>query len=173
MFAFVSTAAAALAELKHAPPDTVWILSAAAGTMMGSFASTLAYANLSHSQRMARIAVSFCAGLLAAPYAAGQIPRPETVPLALHVFSVSGLCAFVAWSFVRAAQKRMGGIADSLIDRVTTPKQARDKRRTDNDQAGRVRLVPLVLLAGLAVLAWFCRDILFLLYIMATGGFGH
>ena len=136
LFAFVSTAAAALAEVNHAPPDTVWILSAAAGTMMGSFASTLAYANLSHKQRMARIAVSFCAGLLAAPYAAGQIPRPESVPLALHVFSVSGLCAFVAWSFVRAAQKKMGGIAESLIDRVTTPKQARDERERDEHEDG-------------------------------------
>ena len=136
IFAFVSTAAAALAEVNHAPPDTVWILSAAAGTMMGSFASTLAYANLSHAQRGARIAVSFCAGLLAAPYAAGQIPRPESVPLALHVFSVSGLCAFVAWSFVRAAQKKMGGIAENLIDRVTTPKQARDKRERDEHKDG-------------------------------------
>lgn len=40
-------------------------------------------------------------------------------------------------------------------------------------ESGRVRLVPLVLLAGLAALAWFCRDILFLIYIMLTGGFGH
>ena len=136
LLAFVSTAAAALAEVGHAPPDTVWILSAAAGTMMGSFASTLAYANLSHKQRMARIAVSFCAGLLAAPYAAGQLPRPESMPLALHVFSVSGLCAFVAWSFVRAAQRRMGGIAESLIDRVSTPKQARQDRERDEHEDG-------------------------------------
>lgn len=136
ILAFVSSAAAALAEVNHAPPDTVWILSAAAGTMMGSFASTLAYANLSHKQRMARIAVSFCAGLLAAPYAAGQLPRPESVPLALHVFSVSGLCAFVAWSFVRAAQRRMGGIAESLIDRVSTPKQARQDRERDEHEDG-------------------------------------
>ena len=138
ILAFVSSAAAALAEVNHAPSDTVWILSAAAGTMMGSFASTLAYANLSHKQRMARIAVSFCAGLLAAPYAAGQLPRPESVPLALHVFSVSGLCAFVAWSFVRAAQRRMGGIAESLIDRVSTPKQARqDRERDEHEDGGR------------------------------------
>lgn len=40
-------------------------------------------------------------------------------------------------------------------------------------EGGRIRIVPLVLLAGIAALAWFCRDILFLLYIMATGGFGH
>lgn len=132
LLAFFSSAAAAFAEANHAPPDTLWILSAAAGTMMGSFASTLAYANLSHRQRMARIAVSFCAGLLAAPYAAGQLPRPDSVPLALHVFSVSGLCAFVAWSLVRAAQKRMGGIADSVIDRISTPKQAR-RQRDDGD----------------------------------------
>ena len=104
--------------------------------MMGAFASTLAYNNLSHAQRLARVAVSFCAGLLAAPYAAGQIPRPDSVPLALHVFSVSGLCAFVAWSFVRAAQKRMAGIAESVIDRVSTPKQARDKRERDEHEDG-------------------------------------
>lgn len=136
LFAFASSVAAAFAEVNHAPPDTVWILSAAAGTMMGAFASTLAYNNLSHAQRLARVAVSFCAGLLAAPYAAGQIPRPDSVPLALHVFSVSGLCAFVAWSFVRAAQKRMAGIAESVIDRVSTPKQARDKRERDEHEDG-------------------------------------
>lgn len=35
-------------------------------------------------------------------------------------------------------------------------------------QDGRVRLVPLVLLAGLAFLAWLCRDLIWLVWAMFT-----
>jgi len=37
---------------------------------------------------------------------------------------------------VRAAQRRMGGIAESLIDRVSTPKQARQDRERDEHEDG-------------------------------------
>lgn len=38
----------------------------------------------------------------------------------------------------------------------------------DDRESGRVRLVPLVLLAGLAFLAWLCRDLIVLVWLMFT-----
>ena len=54
------------------------------------------------------------------------------MPLVAHVFAASGLSAFVAWSLVRAAQKRMNGIADGLIDRVA----GKRKREKDEHEDG-------------------------------------
>lgn len=99
---------------------------------MGAAASAFAFANIDAKQRIGRLLVSFCAGLLIAPYAAEYIPRPDAVPLVAHVFAASGLSAFVAWSLVRAAQKRMNGIADGLIDRVA----GKRKREKDEHEDG-------------------------------------
>ena len=96
--------------------------------------SAFAFANIDAKQRIGRLLVSFCAGLLIAPYAAEYIPRPDAVPLVAHVFAASGLSAFVAWSLVRAAQKRMNGIADGLIDRVAGK---RKREKTSTRTAGR------------------------------------
>lgn len=127
VIAAAATVSATVAEVGNAPDDLTFILAATAGTLSGAFASILAYSNVSTAQRMMRLGVSFFAGLLAAPYAIGHMPRPDSVPLAMHVFSVSGLCAFVAWSFVRAVQKRLGGIAEGVVDRVSPKQQKREK----------------------------------------------
>ena len=133
VIAAAATVGATVAEVGNAPDDLTFILAAAAGTLCGSFASVLAFANLSARQRMMRLVVSFFAGLLAAPYAVGHMPRSDVVPVALHVFSVSGLCAFFAWWFVRAVQKRMGGIADDIVARVVPKKQ---RERDEHEDGG-------------------------------------
>ena len=124
--AFLASGLAGASEALDAPTQLVWLTAACAGTLMGAAASAFAFANLDTRQRMVRLLVSFCAGLLLAPYAAAHIPRPETVPLVAHVFGASGLSAFVAWTLVRAVQKRLGGIADGILDRVA-PKKPREK----------------------------------------------
>lgn len=122
-----ATALAGVTEATDAPTQLVWLTAACAGTLMGAAASAFAFANIDTRQRIGRLLVSFCAGLLLAPYAAANIPRHESVPLVAHVFSMSGLSAFLAWSLVRAAQKRLNGIADGLIDRVAGKRKPREK----------------------------------------------
>lgn len=119
-------------EATGAPSELVWLTAATAGTLFGAVASAFAFANLNGKQRAARVLVSFCAGMLLAPFAAAHIPRADSVPLVAHVFSVSGLCSFLAWALVRAVQKRMGGIADSLIDRVA----GRQDRKDEHEDGG-------------------------------------
>ena len=128
----IASALAGATEAADAPTLLVWLTAACAGTLMGAAASAFAFANLDTRQRMARLAVSFCAGLLLAPYAAAHIPRPDAVPLVAHVFAASGLAAFVSWALVRAAQKRLGGLADGLIDRVA----GKRKREKDEHEDG-------------------------------------
>ena len=127
-----ASALAGVTEATDAPTQLVWLTAACAGTLMGAAASAFAFANIDAKQRIGRLLVSFCAGLLIAPYAAAQIPRPDAVPLVAHVFAASGLSAFVAWSLVRAAQKRLNGIADGLIDRVA----GKRKREKDEHEDG-------------------------------------
>lgn len=122
-----ASALAGATEAADAPTELIWLTAACAGTLMGAAASAFAFANIDAKQRIGRLLVSFCAGLLIAPYAAEYIPRPDAVPLVAHVFAASGLSAFVAWSLVRAAQKRMNGIADGLIDRVAGKRKPREK----------------------------------------------
>ena len=127
-----ASALAGATEAADAPTQLIWLTAACAGTLMGAAASAFAFANIDAKQRIVRLLVSFCAGLLIAPYAAEYIPRPDAVPLVAHVFAASGLSAFVAWSLVRAAQKRMNGIADGLIDRVA----GKRKREKDEHEYG-------------------------------------
>ncbi len=175
----VTSSATLIADASGAPEVLVWIWAALAGTMAGSFAGVMTSLIVSPRTKVTRhllhLGLAIVAGLIGAPLAAmaWNPEPPKHIPLAVIWFAISGVCAFLAPALAIALHKRSGDIADEVIDHVSTPKQARDQRRTDNDQAGRVRLVPLVLLAGLAALAWFCRDILFLIYIMLTGGFGH
>lgn len=157
----------------------MWIWAALAGTMAGAFAGVMASMILQPratvKRHLAYLLLAFVFGMIGAPLVAmwwEPVP-PKHIPIAFVWFSMSGIGGFLAPALAIALSKRSDEVANDVIDKFSTPKQARDQRRTDNDQAGRVRLVPLVLLAGLAVLAWFCRDILFLLYVIATGGFGH
>lgn len=127
MTLFVTSSAVAVwTTIVEAPPEVRWIAAATAGTVAGATASALAYPNLSGGQRVARVVVSFLAGLLLAPYAAAQLPRPDAVPLVAHVFSVSGACSFVAWSLIRAAQRRLADMSERVLDRIT-PRQNKDK----------------------------------------------
>lgn len=170
----VTSSATLIADASGAPEVLVWIWAALAGTMAGSFAGVMTSLIVSPRTKVTRhllhLGLAIVAGLIGAPLAAmaWNPEPPKHIPLAVIWFAISGVCAFLAPALAIALHKRSGDIADEVIDHVSTPRQAREDR-----EGGRIRMVPLVLLAGLAVLAWFCRDILFLLYIMATGGFGH
>lgn len=175
----VTSSATLIADASGAPEVLVWIWAALAGTMAGSFAGVMTSLIVSPRTKVTRhllhLGLAIVAGLIGAPLAAmaWNPEPPQHIPRAVIWFAISGVCAFMAPALAIALHKRSGEIADDVIDHVSTPKQARDERRADNDQGGRVRPVVLVLLIGLAALAWICRDIIVLIYMMLTGGFGH
>lgn len=142
------------------PPDQALFAWSVAGTVVGAVLAGLHMKEGGAWQRIIRGLLCFFAGLIFAPWAIAGLPRVGTTPDWWHAFAASGAGAACAWL---------------LVDLAVPAIKAQFKARAYpvGKQDGRVRLVPLVLLAGLAVLAWFCRDILFLIYIMLTGGFGH
>lgn len=170
----VTSSATLIADASGAPEVLVWIWAALAGTMAGSFAGVMTSLIVSPRTKVQRhllhLGLAIVAGLIGAPLAAmaWNPEPPKHIPLAVIWFAISGVCAFIAPALAIALHKRSGDIADDVIDHVSTPKQARDERRANNDQDGRVRIVPLVLLAGLALLAWFGRDVLWLIWAMFT-----
>lgn len=141
MFA-ITTAITAYNEINHAPPEIIWIWAALAGTMAGSFASVMASLIMSPRAKWTRhilhLLLAFVFGLIGAPLAAiAWDPQPpKHIPLSVVYFAISGLCGFVAPAVAIALHKRSEGIADDMIDKVTTPREAMEqakKKRASND----------------------------------------
>lgn len=170
----VTSSATLIADASGAPDVLVWIWAALAGTMAGSFAGVMTSLIVSPRTKITRhllhLGLAIVAGLIGAPLAAmaWNPEPPKHIPLAVVWFAISGVCAFLAPALAIALHKRSDTLAGDVIDKFSTPKQARDQRHADNDQAGRVRLVPLVLLAGLAFLAWLLRDLIWLVWFLFT-----
>ena len=138
---FVAAAGVAVtAEAQGFPVELIWITSALTGTIAGAVAAVLVSLIVSPKAQarhhLLRLALAFIGGLAIAPFALGYAPHPQSLPLAFHIFGMSALCAFGAPALAIALHKRSDAIATDVIDRVTTPKQARDKREQDEHERG-------------------------------------
>lgn len=149
-----------------------------AGVSLGALVAAILSDQPTQSQRIRRFGAAFGSGVFISIVVLWMWPGKIGVDPREFIFVVAGCSAFFGWRFVAKADSRADRIAERVVDKIE--ERAADavdalagKRTTHDREGGRIRLVPLVLLAGLAVLAWFCRDILFLLYVLATGGFGH
>lgn len=152
------------------------VLGILAGCSFGALIAAAISETPTTPQRIRRFIAAFGSGALASVVLLWIWPGRIGIDPREFVFVVSGVASCFAWRFVSKADVR----ADRVAERVADELEERAGNAIDKafgagkqDQGGRIRMVPLVLLAGLAVLAWFCRDILFLIYIMLTGGFGH
>lgn len=132
---FVATTVMTVAaDAAGVPPVLLWIWAALAGTMAGAFAAVMASLIVSPRARLSRhllhLGLAFVAGLIGAPLAAwAWDPKPpEHIPLAIIWFAISGVSGFVAPAFAIVLLRRSESIAGDVIDRVTTPEQARAAR---------------------------------------------
>lgn len=157
------------AEAAQFPPILVWIMAALTGTMAGAFAAVLVSlivsARASARHHLLRLALAFIFGLVIAPLTALAYDPdpPKHIPIAVIWFAISGLAAFLAPAFAIVLHKRSEGIAENVIDRVSTPQQAREDR-----ESGKARLVVIVLLGALALWVWVFWDVFVLVWLMMT-----
>lgn len=135
----VTTAITAYNEMHDAPQEIIWIWAALAGTMAGSFAAVMASLIMSPRAKWTRhilhLMLAFVFGLIGAPLAAiaWNPEPPKHIPLSVVWFAISGLCGFVAPAVAIALHKRSEGIADDMIDKVTTPREAREQAKKKRD----------------------------------------
>lgn len=149
-----------------------------AGASLGALVAALLSDQPTREQRIRRFFAAFGSGFFLSLIVLWMWPGKIGVDPREFIFVVAGCSAFFGWRFVAKADSRADRIAERVVDKMEErAEHAVDalagRRATHDREGGRIRLVPLVLLAGLAALAWFCRDIIFLIYIMLTGGFGH
>lgn len=151
-----------------------------AGASLGALVAAVLSDQPSQAQRIRRFLAAFGSGVFVSVVVMWMWPGKVGVDPREFIFVISGCSAFFGWRVVQKADSRADRIAERVVDkmeeRAADAVDALAGKRPSHDhdrESGRVRLVPLVLLAGLAALAWFCRDIIFLIYIMLTGGFGH
>ena len=75
---------------------------------------------------------------------------------------------------MRKLDERGDAAADSVLELAARRiGLARKRPRTPPKETGRASLALLVLIAGLALLAYVFRDLIWLLFAIATGGAGH
>ena len=122
----------ATAEAQGFPVELIWITGLLTGTIAGAVAAVLVSLIVSPKAQarhhLLRLALAFVGGLAIAPFALGYTPHPQNLPLAFHIFGLAALCAFGAPALAIALHKRSENIANDVIDRVTTAKQAREER---------------------------------------------
>lgn len=151
-------------------PDllTRWVL-ILSGAVFGTLAAALKFPA---QDRGSRAFFSLLTGPIIAMVVLWLTPKHAAADSREWIIVISFVAALLAWPISEWIKRRrpVESALDAFADRFGVKT---NKRRADNDQGGRVRPVVLVLLAGLAALAWICRDIIFLIYMMLTGGFGH
>lgn len=132
------------------PPEQALFAWSVAGTVVGAVLSGLHMKEGGLWQRVIRALLCFFAGLIFAPWAIAGLPRLGTTPDWWHAFAASGAGAACAWL---------------LVDLAVPAIRAQFKARAfPSKQDGRTRLAPLVLLAGLAFLAWLLRDLVLAMF---------
>lgn len=138
---FVAAAGIAVtAEAQGFPVELIWITGLLTGTIAGAVAAVLVSLIVSPKAQarhhLLRLALAFFGGLAIAPFALGYTPHPQNLPLAFHIFGLAALCAFGAPALAIALHKRSESIAENVIDRVSTPHQARADRERDEHEGG-------------------------------------
>lgn len=127
-----------LADQTGAPEQVVWMWAALAGTMAGAFAGVMVamiqQPRATAKRHLAYLLLAFVFGMIGAPLvgAAWTPEPPKHIPMAFIWFSMSGLGGFLAPALAIALSKRSDDVANEVIDKFSTPKQARDARHRDN-----------------------------------------
>mgnify|MGYP000976136606 CR=1 FL=1 len=98
LFSAASMAMAAVGG--ELPPDQSLFLWSVAGTVTGAAVASLGMRATSAGARLMRASVSFCAGLLIAPYAIANLPRGATTPDWWHAYAASGIGASLVYVLV-------------------------------------------------------------------------
>lgn len=145
------------------------VLGILAGASLGALVAAMFSDQPTTRQRVRRFFSAFGAGAFLAVAALWVFPGRDGVDPREFVFVVSGIAAFIGWRFVEKLDAR----ADRLSERVLDKIEERVGIAPHDREGGRIRPVVLVLLAALAVIAWLLRDVIWLIWIMATEGVGH
>lgn len=145
LFAVASLTTAALGD-GRLPPEQALFLWSFAGTVTGAAVASLGMQASTTRARLVRAAISFLAGLLAAPWAIESIPRAASAPAWWHAFAASGIGA----SLVYVAVAESPGIVRALL-RARVDAVSRERGRASCTFLGW-----LVLTAGLALSVAAC-----------------
>lgn len=167
-----------------------------AGAALGALVAAVLSDQPTSAQRKRRFVAAFGSGVFLSIVALWIWPSKAGIDPREFIFLVSGAAAFFGWRVVAKADSRADRIAEQLLDEIeeraedalrTTSPRSRQPESTSggyipppvllpppqavtgsNREDGRVRIVPLVLLAGLALLAWVFRDVAWLVWAMFT-----
>lgn len=163
--AVLQSIAFAGAVANDAPDFMTKALGVLAGVSIGSLVAAVLSGSLTNKQRMGRFAASFGTGFVLSIIALWIMPDRAGIDPREWIFVVSAVCAFMGWRVAEKFDDRADDYTDDIFDAAANRVLPKNKRK---NQQGRVRLVPLVLLAGLAALCWVFRDVLVLLWLMLT-----
>lgn len=149
-----------------------------AGVSLGSLVAAILSDQPTQAQRIRRFCAAFGSGAFISVIALWLWPGKAGVDPREFIFVVAGCSAFFGWRLVAKADSRADRIAERVIDKME--ERAADaidalsgKRAGHDREGGRIRPVVLVLLIGLAALAWYLRDVIWLIWMMFTQGVGH
>lgn len=170
------------------PPDYGALGVAALGGIIGGFLSVALVPEVPTETRRSiglKWAVSSLTSIAITPFlfqklsnptvsVAGDIVAPMLQNTAEAMLALSTVVAFVAWVTLRIGQAAWAWVVRGWLRSHGALPPTPRRRRTDNEltkadrEGGRVRMVPLVLLAGVAVLVWILRDVLVLIWLLFT-----
>jgi len=154
------------AQAVDAPDFMTKLLGVLAGTCFGALLGAVISGSSSLKSRIRRGLTSLLAGPAISYVALWQWPAHTDADPREWIFVVATASAYCAWWLVSNMERRADAAADRVIDEAAN--RAGLPKRSPRQQDGRIRLVPLVLLAGLAFLAWLCRDLIWLVWAMFT-----
>lgn len=170
----LSAAGYVAATTLDAPDFTTKCLGILTGTIAGALISAMVAETATTHQRIRRGVASGAAGPIISLIALSFWPSHASMDPREWVFIVAGIASAGAWHLVRKLDERGDAAADTVLDIAARRVGLSRKRpKAPRNEAGRARLVLLVLLAGLALLAYVFRDLLGLLWAIATGWVGH
>ena len=162
------------ANVLDAPDFTTKCLGILTGTIAGALISAMVAETATTPQRIRRGVASVAAGPIISLIALALWPSRASMDPREWVFIVAGIASASAWHLVRKLDERGDAAADSVLDLAARRiGLARKRPRKPPKESGRASLALLVLIAGLALLAYVFRDLIWLLFAIATGGAGH
>ena len=162
------------ANVLDAPDFTTKCLGILTGTIAGALISAMVAETATTPQRIRRGVASVAAGPIISLIALALWPSRASMDPREWVFIVAGIASASAWHLVRKLDERGDAAADSVLDLAARRiGLARKRPRKPPKESGRASLALLVLIAGLALLSYVFRDLLGLLWAIATGWVGH
>lgn len=163
----VQGAGYAIAIAAEAPDFTTKVLGILAGASFGALvAAVLLSDNPTTAQRIRRFIAAFGSGAVVSLIVLWMQPGRAGIDPKEFVIVVAFFSSFFGWRIAEKLDKRAEGIADGIAAEIAA---RLDSKIRNNRQDGRVRPVPLVLLGGMALLAFILKDPIALLWFTLTG----